>query len=415
MTMSSRVVVVGGGVVGTACAHFLNAAGCEVTILESRRHGSGCSHGNCGYICPSHVLPLTTPAALKEAWRSLFNRNAPFRVQFRLSPTLWRFFWEFGRRCYGSGRLKAATGLQNLLLSSMSLYEELLSEGLECEWQKKGLLYVYASKSRLDAFDATNALMRDRFNEPAEKIDAAALESMEPALKPGLAGAWYYEHDAHVRPDRLMSSWRRMLESRGVSIREECAMTGLVTHSNRASAVQTNVGEIEADAVVVATGSWTPQLAGMLGCRLPIQPGKGYSITMPRPEVCPQYPMIFPETRVAVTPWESGYRLGSTMEFAGYDTSIRPERIQLLKDGAAPYLREAWREPIEEEWYGWRPMTWDSLPIIGALPRLGNVFVAAGHNMIGMSMATGTGKLVSELVLGRPPHIDPTPYSVSRF
>ena len=103
---------------------------------------------------------------------------------------------------------------------------------------------------------------------------------------------------------------------------------------------------------------------------MPIQPGKGYSLTMPRPSICPKIPLIFPETRVAVTPFQSGYRLGSTMEFAGYDATINPERLQLLRDGAAPYLREPDCEPIEETWYGWRPMTYDSLPIIDRSPTL---------------------------------------------
>ena len=166
---------------------------------------------------------------------------------------------------------------------------------------------------------------------------------------------------------------------------------------------------------VVAAGAWTPLLNEHLGCRVPIQPGKGYSLTMPRPAVCPKIPLIFPETRVAVTPFQSGYRLGSTMEFAGYDESIRPERLQLLKDGATAYLQEPYCEPVQEEWFGWRPMTYDSLPIIDRSPKYENVMIAAGHNMLGLSMAPATGKLVAELVEGTSPHIDPKPYRVSRF
>jgi len=125
--------------------------------------------------------------------------------------------------------------------------------------------------------------------------------------------------------------------------------------------------------------------------------------------------MIFPEHRVVATPFLSGYRLGSMMEFAGYDDSIRPERLNLLREGARPYLEEPECEPVEEEWYGWRPMTWDSLPIIDRSPFLKNVIIAAGHNMLGLSMAPGTGKLVMELMTGEKPHVDPLPYSVRRF
>ncbi len=136
---------------------------------------------------------------------------------------------------------------------------------------------------------------------------------------------------------------------------------------------------------------------------------------MPRPAVCPKIPLIFPETRVAVTPFQSGYRLGSTMEFAGYDDSIRPERLQLLKDGSADYLQEPYCEPVLEKWFGWRPMTYDSLPIIDRSPIHQNVFIAAGHNMLGLSMATATGKLVAELASGKTPHVDPSPYRLGRF
>jgi len=163
------------------------------------------------------------------------------------------------------------------------------------------------------------------------------------------------------------------------------------------------------------TVSGPEETARALRLNLPMQGGKGYSLTMPRPSVCPTIPLIFPETRVAVTPFQSGYRIGSTMEFVGYDTSIAPQRLQLLRDGAAPYLQEPECEPIEQTWYGWRPMTWDSLPIIDRSPTLSNVMIAAGHNMLGLSMAPATGKLVAELLSEQSPFLDPKPYRVSRF
>ena len=159
----------------------------------------------------------------------------------------------------------------------------------------------------------------------------------------------------------------------------------------------------------------TPFLNTHLGCQIPIQPGKGYSLTMPQPKRGPFYPMIFEEHRVAITPMQSKYRIGSTMEFAGYDTSINRKRLQLLRTSAAHYLHEPDCEPIEEEWFGWRPMTWDGKPIIDRSPAMNNVWIAAGHNMLGLSMATGTGKLVREMMLGEPTHIDPVHYSISRL
>jgi D-amino-acid dehydrogenase len=124
---------------------------------------------------------------------------------------------------------------------------------------------------------------------------------------------------------------------------------------------------------------------------------------------------MFEEHRVAVTPFASGYRLGSTMEFAGYDESIPRSRLAILTEAAKLYLKDPLAEPVQEEWWGWRPMTYDGLPVIDRSPALRNVLIAAGHNMLGLSMATATGKLVSEMIGGATPHVDPAPYSLSRF
>jgi D-amino-acid dehydrogenase len=167
---------------------------------------------------------------------------------------------------------------------------------------------------------------------PAERHDGDALLSLEPALKPGLAGGWFYRNDAHLRPDRLMADWRNVLEGRGVTILEHCEATAFVRENSRARAVATPRGELQARAFVVAAGAWTPLLRPELGCSVHIQPGKGYSITMPRPAKCPSVPMIFEEHRVAVTPMRSSYRLGSTMEFAGYDARLHPARLGLLRE-----------------------------------------------------------------------------------
>ena len=270
--------------------------------------------------------------------------------------------------------------------------------------------------SSWSGYQATNELLTSEFNEPAKRLDGTELIDFEPALQTGLAGAWYFEHDAHLRPDRLLSSWRSILEQRGVKFIEQSALQKFDVRAGTVRYATASGEQLEADAFVVATGARTPQLAGILGRRLPIEPGKGYSITLPRPENCPTYPMIFPEHRVAVTPMESGLRLGSIMEFSGYDQQIRPERLQLLTTGAAQYLRcSDFGKQWPEKWFGWRPMTYDSTPIIGKCPGFNNVYLATGHNTLGLSMAPATGLLISELVSDRTPHLSPTPYAIDRF
>ncbi len=409
------VVVVGGGVIGAACAHYLAEAGLRVVIFEKDRFGEACSAHNCGYICPSHVLPLTEPGAVATALRGMLKPNSPFSVKMRLDLRLAYWFLRFSLRCNDADMMEGARAIQPLLTSSMELYRQLTAEQkLACEWQEKGLLYVYRSMEKFDAYAKTERLLRKRFDEPAVRIEGKALLELEPSLRSGLAGAWHYEGDAHLRSDVLMGSWKDFLLKKGVEIRENCTFSGIRETEDEVLADSTE-GGIKAMHVVVATGALTPRLGRILGWRAPIQPGKGYSLTMPRPKVCPEFPMIFPETRVAVTPFSSGYRLGSTMEFSGYDDSLNPKRLDLLRKGAEPYLREPYCEPVETTWFGWRPMTFDSVPIIGRCPGRRNVTLATGHNMLGLSMAPATGKLVAAIVAGTKPPFEVEPYSPERF
>ena len=417
MSEAGRVVVVGGGVVGAACAYYLAKDGHAVTVVDRGAFGAGCSHANCGYICPSHVLPFAGPGAIRSTLKTLFQRESPLKVRAGVVLRDPRWFLTFARRCNVRDRHTAGMALRSLLTSSRSLFDELIcEEQLDCEWEKNGLLFVFQSHAAFEHYAETDRLLRDEFATPARCLDAAALQVLEPALKPGLAGGYHYESDAHLRPDRLMRELRRVLTVRGVEIREQCEVTGFTEENGRATGLRTASGEtIPCEKVVIAAGAWTPWLRNSLGCRVPIQPGKGYSITSARPVICPRIPMIFEEHRVAVTPFRSGYRIGSTMEFAGYDASMNRNRLRLLTDGASPYLREPIAEPLEEEWWGWRPMTPDSLPMIGRSPKWGNVWLAAGHNMLGLSLATGTGRLIAEMLSDRTPHVDPTPFAVTRF
>jgi D-amino-acid dehydrogenase len=411
-----QVAIIGGGVIGAACAYYLSRAGVSVTVVDQGRFGRGCSHGNCGFVSPSHVLPMASPGAIGMALKALIRRNSPIKIRPRLDLSLWSWLYRFARRCNVDCMLDSAQSIQALLNSSRRLYDAIIrDERIDCEWQTLGMLFVLQSHAGMEHFAETNELLRERFNAGAKRIEGDELVAVEPALKPGLAGAWLYECDAHLRPDKLMSEWRRVLEARGVRIVEDCSVHRIVREDGRARVIETAQGELAADAFVFATGAWTPKLNHELGCSVPIQPGKGYSITMRRPDRCPRYPMIFEEHRVAVTPMHSAYRLGSTMEFAGYDATLRRDRLQLLKDAAGLYLHEPYCEPVEEEWFGWRPMTFDSKPVIDRSPAMSNVLVAAGHNMLGLSMSPATGKLVAELLTGEQPHVDPAPYAVTRF
>jgi len=413
---TEHVVVVGAGIIGIACAHYLSRAGLRVTVVDKGKVGGACSHANCGYICPSHVLPLTEPGAIRVALGSLVTPNAPFRVMPQCSPAFWNWMWQFARRCTHRQMLASGAHLQPLLVSSMAEYRRLLDEDdLDCEWRESGLLYVFKSKRGFEEFEKTDRFLRDHFGVAARRIDGSDLPQFDPTLKSGLAGAFHYQDDAFLRPESLASAWSKRLMSRGAKFRENCELKGMAKSNGRMLRVRTSAGEIAADGFVFATGAWSPMWSKELGCPIPIQPGKGYSVTMARPDPCPLYPMLFPERKVGVTPFSNGYRLGSMMEFVGYDESIPERRIDLLRRSAGDYLVAPFTDDVQDTWYGFRPMTWDSLPIIGRVPGLANAFLATGHNMLGMSLATATGKLIAELLGGHPTHIDAAPYTPQRF
>lgn len=411
-----HVVVVGGGIVGLSSAYMLRRRGVKVTVVDRAAIGSGASHGNCGYVCPSHVLPLTEPGVLTQGLKSAFDPDAPLKIGFRLNIDHWWWLFQFARRCNPKQMHLGARAIQPLLQSSWEIYQQWVrTDKIECEWQHRGLLYVYRDKRRFENYAHHDEILR-QYNMPARKIAAGDLHSFEPALlKTGLVGGWYYEQDAHIRPNLLMANLRKKLETDGVAFRENCQVTGFAVANGKAAAVRTAAGEIPCDGVIVAAGAMTTLLQKDLGCRIPIQPGKGYSITMPRPAICPKIPMIFPEHRVAVTPMDTGYRLGSMMELIGYDTAIPERRIALLGKAARLFLQQPMAEPILEKWYGWRPMTPDTRPLIGPTPAAGNLLVAAGNNMIGISTGPATGQLAVELLLGQKPHLEVKPYELGRF
>lgn len=409
-------IVAGAGIIGIACAHYLNEAGLAVTVIDQGTIAGACSHANCGYICPSHVPPLTEPGAIGVALKSLFNPRSPFRVKPSLSPALWSWMWQFARRCNHRQVLAAGRHLQAILDASMEAYRRLFAEqSFDCEWKENGLLYVFRTERGMEAFAEVDQMLGEHFGVRANRIGGETLPSFDPGLKQGLAGAFHYPGDASVRPDLLNARWAAYLKTRGVQFIENCRLETVHKSAGRIDRLQTSRGDLKAKHYIFAMGAWSSRWSQELECRIPIQPGKGYSVTMARPEHAPRYPMLFPEHKVGVSPFEDGFRLGSMMEFTGYDTSIPPHRIQQLRDSARPYLVAPVDGEARETWYGWRPMTWDSLPIIGKAPRLKATYLATGHNMLGLSLAPATGRLISEVVTGAATHIDAAPYSPSRF
>lgn len=412
---SCDVLILGGGVIGLTCAQQLLKAGRSVTVLEQAQTGSGASHGNCGTITPSHATPLAMPGVLPMVLKWMLQPDAPFYIKPRLDFSLLSWLLRFSARCNWANFRQISAIKAELLLHSRAMIETLVrEEQLACEFESNGTLYVYRDpRAFAQSLWLPKALEECAI--PVETMDGAAARAREPALNHSIVGAYFHATDAQLRPDRYVAELARLVRTLGGTIEESTRITGFRIEKGGISAVATDKGEFVAREVVCALGAWSAKFVAKLGLRLPMQPGKGYSISYERPAVCPRIPLVLKERSVCVTAWSSGYRLGSTMEFSGYDASLNRKRLDVLKLGAAEYLHEPVGARVIEEWYGWRPMTYDDLPIIGRVQSLRNLVLATGHGMLGVSLSAITGQLVSEIINGQPPSVDITPLSPARF
>jgi len=415
--MSKRcdVLILGAGVIGLSCAYFLARAGREVTILDQGTPGCGSSHGNCGTITPSHAPPLAKPGMVQKALGYMLQAEAPFYIRPRLDPALWRWLWGFARHCnardFDHGLRAKATILQQSRASMQQLIER---EQIVCEFEARGHLTVFRDLAELDAFAWWPAAL-NAVGIEVHTLDAARLQAREPALRPEVVGGFDTPGDAQLRPDLYVAELTRVVRALGVGFEGGARIEGFIRERDRLTAVQTSAGQFKGEQVILALGAWSPLMAKSLQLRIPVQPGKGYSVTSTPPRRAPLVPIVCRERGVAITPWQDTFRVGSTMEFSGYDTSLNRLRVEAMLRGAAEYLVEPLGSTRLEEWYGWRPMCIDDVPIIGAAPGLRNLWLATGHGMLGMSMSTSTGELLTDLIVGRTPAFDPKPYSPSRF
>jgi D-amino-acid dehydrogenase len=342
--------------------------------------------------------------------------HAAFRIKPQFRRALLRWMVQFASRCTHRHMLEAAHILQAILDASIAEYRVLLDDPrLESEWQPNGMLFVFRNERGLGEFGDTDALLTRELGVTARYLSGDELATFEPALLDGLAGAYFYENDGHLRPDRLNASWSGMLRAQGVRFIEGCALEQITKGNGEITGLVTSQGRMRADRYVFATGAWSGKWSYDLECRIPVEPGKGYSVTMTKPALMPSHAMLMPEQHIGVTPFENGYRIASMMEFAGFDDSIPPFRIRQLQDSAKPFLKEPTGPVIENTWYGWRPMTWDSLPIIGRLPTVKNALLATGHNMLGLTLAPVTGKLIADLVSERKSDLPVDAVSPARF
>ncbi len=411
------VIVIGGGVAGLACALALLQSGRSVRVIDAGKVGHGASHGNCGTITPSHAPPLAAPGMVLKAMKWMLTPDAPLYVNPKIDPLLWGWLLGFASRCNVRDWDASARAKSTLLNDSRARLADWIRDfGLQCDFVESGEDYVYRDRANFAHGQREIPLLRD-LGIDVEIIDGADYEAQEPAVKPGVAGAIRFSGDAALRPDRYLAELARAVRERGGEIVEDCALRSLEEHTDGVR-LTTEQGDMRAGIAVLALGAWSPRFADAVGLpwmKRVIQPGKGYSITYDRPPIVPKRPLILKERSVCVSNWPQGFRLGSTMEFSGFDDTLNERRLSALERGAREYLHHPYGAHVQERWYGWRPMSRDDVPLIGLAPAKRRTWLATGHGMMGVGMSTGTGQLIADMIAGRAPEIDPAPFRPERF
>ena len=416
--MSKSIVIIGGGVIGLCTAHYAVQSGHHVTILE--RNGpdhESCAVGSAGMIVPSHFIPLAAPGMIRLALRSMWNSESAFAIRPRIEWDLVTWGLRFLRSANARHVRQAAPLLLELGMASRACFEELAeSDGNAFDLQKKGLLILCRTEHGLQE-EARTVAMAQRLGMDAEMLTAAEVGRMEPGARLNIEGAGYFPSDCHVQPARFVSAMVRRLADAGVMFCWQTEVTGWRVQDGRVHAVLSNAQEFRGDEYVLAGGAWSSRVAEKLGFKLPLQPGKGYSLTLPNPRALPTIPAILSEARVAVTSMGSSLRVGGTMEIAGYDAPTQPGRVRGIVKAFAEYYPDFCADDFREVpvWTGLRPLSPDGLPYLGRVARFENLSVATGHGMLGLSLGPITGKLLAQILSGEAPCIDLTLLDPGRF
>jgi len=416
-----HVVVIGAGIVGLASALELLRDGHEVTILDPGEPGGeqAASYGNGTLLNPSSVIPVSTPGIWKKVPGYLRDPLGPLAIRWRYLPKLLPWLTRFIRAGSTVQKIEAtARALAPLIANAPTLHRALAEEaGAGDLIQRNGVLYPFPSRAEYEA-EATSWRIRADNGTKWIELNADELHQREPALSRRYTFALLVEENGQcIDPAAYLAALARLAKERGAVFRRARAL-GLSFTRGRMRAVRTETGGIEADRAVLAAGAHSRHLAAEAGDKVPLETERGYHVLIKDPEVTPRLPSMPSDGKMANVMTPQGLRIAGQVELAGLDPEPNWKRAQVLLD----FARQAWPGlpadlPPErlKVWMGHRPSTPDGLPCLGPASACPDVIHAFGHGHIGLTAGPMTGKVVADLIAGRPPGLDIAPYSARRF
>jgi len=402
-------------VIGMSAAVECARRGHRVTVIERGSGVEGCSFGNAGMVVPSHFVPLAAPGMVALGLKWMWNPESPFYIKPRLNLELIAWAYRFWRSSTRGHVERAAPLLRDLNMASREAYAR-LSANEDFGLVQKGLLMLCKTAHALDEEAAASA-KSNALGVPAEVLDAKQTAALDPNVTMDIAGSVFFPKDCHLQPERYVVALHRMLRAAGGEVITDAEVIRWKREGSTLRAAITTKGEVAGDEFILCGGSWSTGMAAELGLRLPMQAGKGYSLTVPQPVELPQLCAIFTEARIAVTPMSGAVRFGGTMEIAGLDESITQRRVQGIVKAVPGYYPNFERGHFDgiKPWRGLRPCSPDGMPYLGRTQAATNLTLATGHAMMGLSLAPVTGELVGQILDGERPRFDLSMLSPDRF
>lgn len=396
----SNVTIVGGGVIGLCCAYYLRKTGHEVTVIDRSDITDGCSFGNMGYVSPSHFIPLASPGIISQGLKWMLSPSSPFYIKPRLDSDLIRWGMRFWRSANASTVEKNLPHLNNLLQLSRRLMVDLRNDlPGSISMVEKGCWMLYKTGKTGD-HEKQLAEQAGRLGLRTVICNREQVQAYETETEVDVAGGVLYLDDCHVDTTKLMKELFSYLQRSGVKFWLNSPVVGFDSGDGVIRKVIMDKGELAVGELVLANGSWLGKLSALLGIRMLMQPGKGYSIAYNDLSKNLQYPSILVDDRTATTPIDRWLRIGGTMELSGHSDDILPKRVMAIYNAFRKYYPSLRLDPPDttRAWYGYRPVSPDGMPYIGRHPRFKNLSFAGGHAMLGVSAAAATGLLIDELI-----------------
>lgn len=410
-----KTIVIGGGVIGLLSAYELRRRGREVVVLDKGEMRRGSSSGNAGWITPSLSAPVPAPGLVANSLRWMLKPKSPLHIRPAAVPQIAGWLFSFWRHCNVGSYERGLSALSKFNETTIADYDALVAGGLRFEMHDVGLMYVFLTEKALRATERELETTSKFAPIDAVKMDAAEALSYEPALRPDIFAAIYIRSDRHVRPESLLAGAYEWLQQNGVELRSHTAVLDFAMEGGRVRGVRTAEGVIDAAEVLIATGAESGLLARRLGLHLPMQAGKGYSMTMEMETPPVRRNLMLAEARVGIAPYKGAVRIAGTMELSGINTTMRQERVDALLDNARRYIGGLGAAPVVERWVGMRPMLPDGLPAIGRVRGIDNVYIASGHVMLGVTLGPTTATAIAELMVTGRAKNDLVPFDPNRF